>query len=349
MINVSQLLNDFSDLLVHDSNHADYDIEVSALASINDYTSSDLIVCTNKNYLQQISEKKPAIVICDEDIAEAIPTDVCVFISNNPRLALALIKQSIDEYDATDSEWEHIHNSAVIHPSAKIHDSCRIGPKVVIGANAVIGKNSIIRSSSVIEHDVMIGQNCVIHSLVNIGYGSQIGNNVILRPGVIIANEGFGFAPDNKNKYHRIPHTGKVVIEDDVQIGSNSNVDRGTFGTTRIKQGCKIDSLCHIAHNVIIGENGILVSQTGIAGSTVIGDRVVISGQTGVLDHINITDDVTLVHRAGVTKDITENGVWAGLPLRRLKQHIGSYTIEERLLKKITKLEQRLKKLEEES
>ena len=196
-----------------------------------------------------------------------------------------------------------------------------------------------------IERDVEIGNDCTIHSQANIGYGSKLGNRVIIRSGAVVGNEGFGFAKDENNHYHRVPHTGYVEIQDDVQIGSNCNIDRGTYGATLIKRGCKIDGLCHIAHNVVLGENCILVSQCGIAGSTIVGDRVILSGQTGVLDHLKIADDAVLIHRAGVIQDIPTGGIWGGLPPKPMKEHMKRNNSYKTLEKKIAKLEEKISEL----
>ena len=209
----------------------------------------------------------------------------------------------------------------------------------------MIGENSVVRSNVVIEHNSRIGNDCTIHSQVNIGYASQIGDRVIIRSGATIGGEGFGFAPDENKKYHRVPHTGFVEIHDDVHIGSNSNVDRGTYGKTLLKRGSKLDSLVHIAHNVELGEDCIMVSQAGIAGSTTVGNRVIISGQIGILDHLKVCDDVVLVHRAGVTADITEKGVWAGLPAKPMKEYVKSLNTDKRLSKKIKMLEKEIETL----
>ncbi len=344
MIKASQLLHDFSDLL---QGSIDEDIVCTGIGSPNCFTHGNVIVCNNEQALISVadnSETKPSLIITSSDFVEAgkVPANIPILTSHNTRLAHALIKQRLNDYDNTDSEWDRIHSSATIHPSAKIASSCRIGPHVVIGANVIIGEHSIVRSNSVIEHDSVIGKNSCINSLVNVGYGSKIGDRVIVRSGVAIGNEGFGWAPDDDNHYHRVPHTGYVEIHDDVQIGANSNIDRGTYGPTVIKRGAKIDALCHVAHNVVIGEDCILVSQSGVAGSSTLGSRVIVSGQTGILDHITIADDVTLVHRAGVTADITEKGMWAGKPHKPLKEYVKQLNSHKRLEKKLAQLEQRI-------
>ena len=344
MITSQQLLTQFPKLL---NGTIVNTLEFHRLSSPENFQTGDIIVCENKELLEGLSERNelPGLVITNQGLLEHIPEDIPALTSPNPRLVHAFIKQLLNEYRHADLEWDQVHSSAIIHPSSQIPNDCRIGPNVVIGANVNIGKNTVIRSNSVIEHNVVIGDNCTIHNQVNIGYGSQIGNRVIIRSGVIIGNEGFGFAKDENNQYHRVPHTGHVEIQDDVHISSNCNIDRGTYGATLIKLGCKLDALCHIAHNVELGENCILVAQCGIAGSTVVGDRVILSGQTGVLDHKKIADDAVLVHRAGVISDIPEGGVWGGLPPKPMKEHMKRANSHKILEKKIAKLEEKIAEL----
>jgi len=352
MLTLQQLISEFPQLLsCASSAETKAKVKINTISPIENFAENDIVVCAEKNHLEQISaaSHKPAAIIIHaeltKNIPDNIPNDVVLIETNNPRLAQALIKQRLNDYDANDAEWQTPHPTAVISNSASIGKNCRIGPNVVIGENVTIGDNTIIRNNSVIEHDSHIGSNCIIHSLVNIGYATQIGDRVIIRPGAIIGNEGFGLATDENQQHHRLPHTGDVQIADDVQIGANCNIDRGTYGSTVLKRGCKIDALCHIAHNVVLGEDCIITANCIIAGSTVIGDRVIMSGQTGVLDHINIADDVVLVHRAGVISDIDKKGMYGGMPALPFKQHMQRNNLEKSMQKKIAKLEQRLDEL----
>ena len=317
-----------------------------SLNGIEHYSENSLVFLSNEAVIKLVEQKTPAIIITTKEIAEKIKhlSKTCILVAHNVRVAQAIIKQAFDDYDASDAEWAAIHASAIIHESANIGENVRIGPNVVIGANVTIGNDSIIRSNSVIEHDAVIGNNCVIHSLVNLGLNCKIGNNVILHSACTIGGEGFGLAQDHQKKYHRIPHTGDVIIEDDVQIGSGCNIDRGTYGSTIIRQGTKIDAHCHIAHNVEIGENTLLVAQCGIAGSSKIGNNVIMSGRTAVLDHKSVVDNAVLVHKCGVSEDITEPGMWAGTPARPFREYVKSLGAD----KKIDKLSKRIRELEKQ-
>ena len=338
MHQTKQLISNFSTLIIGTYG------EHTTFGQITAYQgpAPDALIFIN-DFDQFQVEKSPAVIVTTESIAEQIKQHFAGFIISvkDTKLAQALIKQHYDDYQARDDEWADVHDSAVIHPSAQIGKHCRVGPNVVIGADCKIGDNVIIRANAVIEHDVIIGADSIINSLANIGYGSELGQRVIIQSGCIIANEGYGFASDSDGKYHRIPHTGNVILHDDVHIGSNSCIDRATYGSTVLHQGVKIDNLCQIAHNVEVGENSLFISQCGIAGSNTIGKRVILSGQTGTLDHMNIPDDSILVHRAGVIKDIPHGGVWGGLPLRPFKEHMRRMGVD----KKVDKLEKEIKQL----
>lgn len=284
----------------------------------------------------------PAVIVTNQKTAARLDIkDVSVIVVEDVRLALALSKQHFSDYDTFDSEWDSIHKTAVIHSSAQLGSGVRVGPNSIIGKGVQIGRGVHIRANCVIEHGAIIGADSVLHPMVNIGYNCVIGKRVIIRPGVIIGNEGFGFAQDKQKHFHRIPHTGTVHISDDVQIGSNSNIDRATYGVTHIARGVKIDALCHIAHNVTVDEDALFVAQCGVAGSSNIGKRVILSGQTGVLDHRTIVDDAVLVHRCGVTADVLEPGMWAGTPPKPFKEYVRDVN----LAKKVERLATSVKKL----
>ena len=343
MIHTSELVSDFSELITeHHGEHGAFS-HCDTFETAND---GALI------FIQQADQlaTEASVVVTTATVAEQIKDSFKGFIAvvEDVRLAQALIKQAYDDYRSDDAEWPRIHPSAVIHDSADIDPSCRVGPNVVIGKDVQLAHGVVVRSNSVIEFESKIGANSVINSNVNIGYRTQIGSNVIVKSGAIVGNEGFGFAKDKNNHYQRIPHTGNVVIEDDVFVGCNSCIDRGTYGATLVGRGVKIDNLCHIAHNVRIAEDTILIAQTGIAGSAQIGKRVILSGQTGILDHQKVADDVVLVHRGGVMQNIEQSGAYGGFPPLPMREHIKRLNYHERAEKRFAKLDARLKALEAE-
>ena len=246
-----------------------------------------------------------------------------------PRLAMMKLLHLF--YDAPDAPVG-IHPSAVIHPDAKIGENVSIGPNVVISRNSVIGNNTKLLANIYIGKNCIIGDNCLFHAGVNIGDCSKIGNRVILQHGVSIGADGFSFVTENpdvieqarkegavkeantKQKVYKIPSIGGVVIEDDVEIGANTCIDRGTIENTVIGPQTKIDNLVQIGHNCKVGGACMIVSQVGLAGSCKIGDRVVIAGQAGLADHLEIGSDSIIIAKAGVTKSFPEKSIIIGAP-----------------------------------
>lgn len=335
---VQELLTRFKDLVVSQNNHS---VEFTRIDDVKECTKNSLIFVDDSS---QIPSLNPAVMVTSKDVADALPeVSYCVVVVGNVRLAQAKIKQYYQDYDCFDAEWGEVHESAVIHPSVQLGAGVRLGPNVVLGKNVVVGKGTQIRSGTVIEHDARLGDYCVINSLVNIGYNCIVGNRANIHSGVVIGNEGFGFAQDNERNYHRIPHTGRVEIGDDVQIGSNCNIDRGTYQSTIIGNGVKLDSLCHIAHNVHIDDGSLFASQACIAGSTYIGKRVMASGQVGILDHLTVADNAVLVHRTGVTESIAESGMYAGVPAKPFKEYVRNLGAT----KRIDRLNQQIKELKQ--
>ena len=336
-----ELVTHFADLVL--STHGSH-AEFKQISAYESASKSSLVFIQEPQQLLA-STVIPAAIITTERTAQELSNEYTGFIIcvTNVKLAQALIKQHFDDYQARDDEWPRIHPSANIHKSSEIGANSRIGPNVTIGANCHIANHVIIRANSVIEHDVTIGDHSIINAQTNIGYGSLIGKNTTIQSGVIIGNEGYGFATDPQGQHHRIPHTGNVIIKDDVHIGSNSCIDRGTYDATIIERGVKIDNLCHIAHNVQIGEDSLITAQCVIAGSSVIGKRVMMSGQTGVLDHKTVPDDTVLVHRAGVSESLPKGGMWAGSPAKPFKEFVRNLAIN----KKVRRLELEVKQLKQ--
>ena len=340
MTNTSTLRKDFSNLLTH--SYGD-DCEFKGTQSFAAATQDHLI------FIQAADDLNPhaAAVITTEAVAQEIKDSFKGFIGcvADVRLAQALIKQAYDDYESRDPEWPDVHASAIVHDSAQIGKGVRLGPNVVIGRGVILGDHVIVRSNSVIEFDSVIGTGSIINTGVMVGHGSQIGKNVILKSGAVIGNEGFGFAQTKDKAYVRIPHTGNVVLEDDVFVGCNSCIDRGTYGSTIIRRGVKIDNLCHVAHNVVIDEDCLLIAQSGIAGSSKLGKRVIASGQTGILDHKTIADDAVLVHRAGIIEDIPSGGLWGGLPPKPFREHMRRNNLDTLVDKRMAKLEAKIAEL----
>ena len=340
-------MNDFSASGIISEFLGEKSVKITGISAVENCGPGDLIFIDKIDYIQKALEFKPSAVVTSPKLKDkfSMTDHIAVFISQNVSLAHAKIKGKYSSRDFGRSGWKNIHPSAVIHEMASIDLSTVVEPHVVIGQNVKIGKNSRIMAGSVIENDVVIGDYTVIHPKVVVGYGCRIGNEVVVSSGTVIGSEGFGFAQDEKRKSHPIPQTGIVVIEDRVRVGANCCIDRAAYAETRIGAGTKLDNLCHIAHNVIIGEDCLLTSMFCIAGSSEIGDRVITSGQTGILDHVKVGNDIVLLHRAGVTKDLETPGAYAGSPLLPLAEFMRNSAV----LKNAVELKKRVMDLEKKS
>ncbi|SMF96962.1 UDP-3-O-[3-hydroxymyristoyl] glucosamine N-acyltransferase [Methylomagnum ishizawai] len=329
--------------------HRGGDRPIRRIAPIEECAAGDLVFVDHAKYLPRVRQQPPSAVVAPAAIADELGDieGLAVLVAPNVRLAIALLKQAYADRDVRDSEWPRIHPNAVIHDSVAVPEDALIGPGVVVGKDVELGGRVVLMANVVIERGAKIGANTVLHPGCTVGYNCEIGSDVILKAGCVIGSEGFGFAQDEKRRNHRIPHTGKVIVEDRVVIGANTNIDRATYGATLIRAGAVIDAMCHIGHNVEIGEDCILCAHTGISGSTKFGKRVIASGQTGTLDHITVADDVVLLHRAGLNSSIKQPGMYAGGPAQPLQQYLKNMAVAARLHEVWSRLKAVEKKLAE--
>lgn len=242
-----------------------------------------------------------------------------------------------------DSGFPGIHPTAVIHPTASIGKDVCIEPYAVICQHACIGDSTYIGTGSVIGAYSTLGEHCLIHPRVVIRERVEMGKRVIVQPGAVIGSCGFGYITNAFGRHKHLKHLGKVIIEDDVEIGANTTIDRGRFKNSIIREGTKIDNQVQIAHHVEVGKHSMIVAQAGIAGSTKIGNHVIIGGQTGITGHISITDHVIMMAQTGVTKSISSPGIYGGAPARPY-QEIHRQVAK---IRSLPKLEERLVMLEE--
>ena len=245
-------------------------------------------------------------------------------------------------------ETEGRHPSAAIHPDAELGAGVAVGACAVIAAGAVVGSGSRIGPGVSLGPGVRIGDDCLIGANVSILRDCALGARCIVHPGAVIGGDGFGFRWDGSG-HRKVPQLGRVVIEDDVEIGCNSCIDRATLGVTRIGRGCKIDNLVQVAHNVSVGCHTILVSQSGIAGSSTVGDGVVVAGQVAISDHVRVGDGARIGGQSGVVKDVPPGAAVFGTPARALKQALREHAALARLpdlLKQIQRQQERLEWLE---
>jgi UDP-3-O-[3-hydroxymyristoyl] glucosamine N-acyltransferase len=317
---------------------------ITGVAPFEQAGEHDITVAGNAKFLKKIDECHAAALIVPKQVEIAQRNLVQV---DNPMVAFANVLQ-----------WFHppIQPRDGIHPRAEIGREFKhgrnlsIGPQVAIGRQVTVGDQVWLHPGVVIGDRVTIGNDVIIHPNVTIQERTIIGSRVIIHSGTVIGSDGFGFAPDG-TIYHKIPHTGIVQIDDDVEIGANNTIDRGTFGKTHIGQGVKTDNLVHVAHNVTVGANTVLVAQVGISGSVTIGKNAVLAGQAGVAGHLTIGDHATVGPQTGVGKSVPEGQiVSAGIPemphrlwLRVVRTIPRLPDISKRLLG----LEKRFKKIEE--
>ncbi len=227
-----------------------------------------------------------------------------------------------------------IHPRAVVSPTASLGEGVFVGANAFIGEGARVGGGTEIHANAVVYGGAVIGRRCRIWASVVIREGTVIGDNVVIHPGAVLGADGFGFEPDEKGVYHKIPQVGRVVIEDDVEIGANTCIDRAALGETRIGRGVKIDNLCQFGHNVRVGADTVISGMVGISGSVNIGRRVVMGGGSGVADHANIGDGVMMAGRTGVLGDVPSGAVIGGAPHTDLKTWMKAMAILYRQAKK---------------
>ncbi|HPB24670.1 MAG TPA: UDP-3-O-(3-hydroxymyristoyl)glucosamine N-acyltransferase [Bacteroidales bacterium] len=315
------------------------------LSKIEEGDSESLTFLANPAYTQFIYSTQAAVVIVNKDfVAEQKINATLVRVDN----AYTAFSTLLEMYNQIKLNKTGISDKAVISESATIGKNVYIGAQAFIGDNAVIGDNVKVYPLCYVGDNVVIKDNSTLFASVTVYSDNCIGNSCILHSGVVIGADGFGFAPQPDGTYKKVTQTGNVVIEDDVEIGANTTIDRATLGSTIIRKGCKIDNLVMIAHNVEVGENTVIVSQTGIAGSTKIGKHVTIGGQVGIVGHISIADKVMIQAQSGIAASIKEPGtIVQGAPAYNIKDYLRSYVHFKNLPKLIDKLNKLEKELEE--
>ncbi|MBC8181633.1 UDP-3-O-(3-hydroxymyristoyl)glucosamine N-acyltransferase [candidate division KSB1 bacterium] len=317
----------------------DGSVIITGVGKIEDALPGQITFISNPKYVKFIDSTKASAVLVGEDFPQvSIPV---VRTKNAYFSFLKLLRYFNPPIETLE---EGIHPSAVIHETATIGANTRIGAGVVIGKSSRIGENSTIYPGVVIGVDVVVGSNTVLHANVVLRERVKVGSKVILHSGVVVGSDGFGFAREGET-YHKIPQVGIVIIEDDVEIGSNCSIDRATLGATIIRKGVKLDNLIQVAHNVEIGENTVIAAQTGISGSTKLGRNMMIGGQVGFTGHIEVGDRVTVAAQSGVSKYFPPDSVVFGYPARPIMQAKRQEAALRRLpglLKRISELESKL-------
>ena len=321
------------------------DVRVRRLAKIESAGPGAVSFLSNPEYERFIytTEASAVIVAADFQPSQSLPKNVTLLRVEDPYRAFARL---LEAYDAVLKRQEGIHPTASVDSEAVLGEGCFVGPGVVVEQGAVIGDRVELHAHVHVGRDVRIGHDSVLSSGVRVLDRCIIGQRCTLQSGSVIGSDGFGFAPKDDGTYAKVPQTGNVVIEDNCDIGALTTIDRATLGSTIIRQGCKLDNLIQVAHNVVIGEATVIAAQTGIAGSTTVGARCMIGGQVGIGGHLTVANGSKIAAKSGVSASLIQEGLtYQGNPAIPVKQ-FQKFQIALRRLARIP-LNERLDAIEE--
>jgi UDP-3-O-[3-hydroxymyristoyl] glucosamine N-acyltransferase len=323
------------------------DVKVSGLAKIEEGQSGTLSFLSNPKYEEHIYVTESSICIVNKTFvpAKALPDSLTLVKVDD---AYACFAKLLEVYSQMNKKQPKIEQPSFVAESAKLAEGLYLGAFAYIGDNAKIGKNVSIYPNAYIGENVEIGDGSIIHPGASVYADCKIGKNCIIHAGVIIGADGFGFAPDENGVFSKVPQIGNVIVEDDVEIGSNSTIDRATMGSTIIRKGAKIDNLCQIAHNVEIGNHSALAAQVGVAGSAKLGKHVMVGGQAGISGHLHIADGTKIVAQSGIPSSVKKADTLMGspgIPLDDFKKSYFGFRKLPFILNKIQELDKKIKEL----
>lgn len=341
--------------LVQGHIEGDANTVINTFAKIEEGQPGAISFLSNKKYINYIYDTKSSVVLVDEDLVLEKPVTATLI---RVKSAYEAVAQLLQMYEAMKPKKKGIDPFAFIAPTAKIGKDCYIGPFVAIGPNASIGDGCVLHPHVTVGECASVGNNTEIYSNAVVYHHCRVGNNCILHAGCVIGADGFGFAPSEKG-YDKIPQIGIVTIEDNVEIGANTCVDRATMGSTYIRKGVKLDNLVQIAHNTDIGANTVMSAQVGVAGSAKVGEWCMFGGQVGIAGHITIGNKVMLGAQSGVPGSLKDNQELIGTPPMTMTNFFRSHAIIKRLpdmyrqmnemQKKINELEQKIREQKAEA
>jgi UDP-3-O-[3-hydroxymyristoyl] glucosamine N-acyltransferase len=310
-------------------------IAITGVAHLDDAQPGEIAFVDGAEYLPMCEESEATALIVPPDLEIG---DRPFIVTEDPRLAFSKV---LALFARDRKPQSGVHPTAVIEENVSLGADVSIGAQCYIGHGTIIGDRTVIHPLAFISHEVSVGEDCVILPQTYLGPRTQVGSRVHILAGAVVGADGFGFLTTDEG-HEKIPQIGNVIIDDDVEIGANTTVDRATVNATRIGAGTKIDDSVHVAHNVVVGQNCLLCGQVGIAGSTRIGDSVIMGGQVGVKDHVSIGDKVILGAQAGVISDIDEPGIYSGYPARKHGEQMRILA----LTRKLPEMVKRMKGLE---
>jgi UDP-3-O-[3-hydroxymyristoyl] glucosamine N-acyltransferase len=318
-------------------------IEIARVATLEAAGPGDVTFFSNPRYLAALKTTRASAVILGED-APAAPA--AMLRSQHPYRSFA---QALEVLTPEPAPLPGVHPTAVLGEAVSLGTDVSIGPYVVIGDRARLGNRVVLRAHTVIGAGVEIGDDSVVHARVSIRERCRLGHRVVVQDGAVIGSDGYGFVTDGDGRHHKIPQRGPVVVEDDVEIGANTTIDRPAVGETRIGAGTKIDNLVQVAHGVRVGRDVLLAAQVGIAGSSTIGDRVVLAGQVGVAGHLTIGEGAKATAQTGIPNSVEPGALVSGYPAIDNRDWLKSSTVFRRLpelKKQVQDLHRRLEALE---
>ncbi len=315
----------------------DASLRISGVASIAEAGPEEITFLGNPKYLSALRQCRAAAALVPGDFAEEVPP--VVLRVANPSLAFARLVEFFAPGPLAFASG--VHPTAFVGPDVRIGEGASIQPYAVLEAGAMVGAGTVVGAHCYVGHETRIGEQCFLHPRVTVAARCVVGNRVILHSGVVLGSDGFGFEWSG-GKHVKIPQVGIVQVDDDVEIGANTTVDRARFGRTWIQEGCKIDNLVQIAHNVVVGRHTLLVAQAGISGSTQLGQRVTLAGQVGVAGHLEIGDGAVVSAQSGVSKSLPGGALYMGSPA----QPAAEFREQVALVRRLGRLQERVQRLE---
>jgi len=325
----------------------DADVIINSVARIDEAVRGDLTFLYLHEFEKYFPSTGASAILVKPDFNKT-RSDIAYIEVDAPEKAFTSV---IINFFSPKFELNGIDETSFVHKSSTLGKNVALGKNVVVGANCKIGDNVKIFHNAVLLDNVEVGDGSIIFQNVSIREDCKIGKNVIIHAGAVIGADGFGYQKDDKGVYNKVPQIGNVIIEDDVEIGANTTIDRAALGSTVIKKGAKIDNLVQIAHNVSVGNNTVMSAQSGVSGSVKIGSNVIVAGQVGIAGHLEIADNVILMAQSGVPKTITKPGLYFGTPSKEaktakiLEAHFRNFP---EYVDRIKKLEEEIKNLKEE-
>ncbi|HEX3559629.1 MAG TPA: UDP-3-O-(3-hydroxymyristoyl)glucosamine N-acyltransferase [Pyrinomonadaceae bacterium] len=329
-----------------DEKHSE--LEIEGAAGLDEAEAGQVAFLANPRYTPRVQTTRASAVYVGEDV-EVEREDIAVLRARDPYLAYTRALRVFHP----EGEFEpFVHPSAVIDPSARLGEGVAVGACAVVGRDVVIGDRVHLFPNVTVYEGVRVGEDSIIHSGVALREGTRVGARVRIHDNAVVGSDGFGYAKDEEGRWLKIPQTGRVVIEDDVEIGAGTTVDRASVGETRIARGAKIDNLVQIGHSCTVGEDTLLCAQVGLAGSSRVGRRVILAGQVGVAGHLEIGDDVVLTAKSATSHNVPAGKMLSGIPAFDNREWLRSIAAFRRLgemQRTLRTLEQRLAALEKQT